>query len=162
MLIFVSAASGHRFLTEFLEVGGVLTVLEILNLDQLFDEDKIVALQILQTITNTGRSYKELICEVAGVEAVLCALGRTRSEELTESTRLLMITLGRGNPEYAPAVVTSLLGSLCSPSALAQRAAAQILRTLAEEKAARVTVKLDWIAPSLCMLRTGDLQVRTR
>eukprot|EP01052_Picozoa_sp_SAG31_P031580 SAG31_NODE_3361_length_4364_cov_3.184291_5_plen_570_part_00 len=160
VLIFISAASGHRFLTEFLEVGGVLTVLEVLNLDQLFDEDKIVALRILQTIANTGRSYKELICEVSGVAAVLCALGRTQSELLTESVRLLMITLGRGNPEYSPAIVQSLLSTLCHPSALAQRVAVQILRTLAEERAARVTPGIDWIGPALCMLRTGDLQAQ--
>jgi hypothetical protein len=27
----VAASSGHRFLTEFLEVGGIITVLEILQ-----------------------------------------------------------------------------------------------------------------------------------
>ena len=32
--IFVSASSGHRFLAEFMEVGGILTVLEILGLVQ--------------------------------------------------------------------------------------------------------------------------------
>ena len=32
--IFISASSGNRFLREFLEVGGVMTVLEILTLGQ--------------------------------------------------------------------------------------------------------------------------------
>lgn len=32
--VFVSAASGNRFLTEFLEVGGILTVLEIVTIPQ--------------------------------------------------------------------------------------------------------------------------------
>ena len=32
--IFISASSGLRFLAEFLEVGGILTVLEILNIPQ--------------------------------------------------------------------------------------------------------------------------------
>ena len=32
--IFISASSGSRFIAEFLEVGGVLTVLEILGLPQ--------------------------------------------------------------------------------------------------------------------------------
>jgi hypothetical protein len=32
--IFVSASSGNRFLTEFLEVGGILTVLDILTISQ--------------------------------------------------------------------------------------------------------------------------------
>ncbi len=30
--VFLSAASGHRFIVEFLEVGGALTVLEILGM----------------------------------------------------------------------------------------------------------------------------------
>jgi hypothetical protein len=34
LTIFISAASGNRFLTEFLEVGGILTVLEILTINQ--------------------------------------------------------------------------------------------------------------------------------
>ena len=35
--IFVSASGGHRFLAEFLEIGGILTVLEILGLAQIND-----------------------------------------------------------------------------------------------------------------------------
>ncbi|KAJ2997386.1 hypothetical protein HDV02_005583 [Globomyces sp. JEL0801] len=32
--VFIASASGNRFLTEFLEVGGILTVLEILTINQ--------------------------------------------------------------------------------------------------------------------------------
>jgi hypothetical protein len=46
--IFISAASGHRFLSEFLEVGGVLTVLELLGLVQV----KEVSLTTMKTIHN--------------------------------------------------------------------------------------------------------------
>jgi hypothetical protein len=35
--VFIGASGGHRFLAEFLEVGGVLTVLEILGLSQVSD-----------------------------------------------------------------------------------------------------------------------------
>lgn len=158
--IFVSAASGHRFLTEFLEVGGVLTVLEILNLQQLFEEDVVEALQILHTVANTGRSYKELICEMDGVNAVLCCLQKSRSEVLCEACRLLLITLGRGNPMYAPSLVQSLLAGLTSTNSKAQRIAAQTLRTLVEERATAVTVDLSWAPPTLGMMRTRDLQTQ--
>ena len=158
--IFVSAASGHRFLTEFLEVGGVLTVLEILNLRQLFEEDVVEALQILHTVANTGRSYKELVCEMDGVNQVLCCLQKSRSEVLCEACRLLLITLGRGNPMYAPSLVQSLLAGLTSTNSKAQRIAAQTLRTLVEERATAVTVDLSWATPTLGMMRTRDLQTQ--
>ena len=38
--VFVSASSGQRFLAEFVEVGGVATVIEILSLPQLPEDDK--------------------------------------------------------------------------------------------------------------------------
>lgn len=38
--IFVSASSGQRFLAEFVEVGGVATVVDVLSLKELPAEDK--------------------------------------------------------------------------------------------------------------------------
>jgi hypothetical protein len=159
--IFLSAASGHRFLTEFLEVGGVLTVLEILNLRQLFEEDVVEALQILHTVATTGRPYKELICEMAGVDAILHCLRKSRTETQCEACRLLLITLGRGNPTYAPMLSTALVGGLsCSSNPKAQRISAQTLRTLVDERATGVSVELSWSTPALGMLRTRDLQTQ--
>ena len=53
-------------MAEFLEVGGVLTVLEILGLKQAKEEDKAEALRLLTCLANAGRKYKELICESYG------------------------------------------------------------------------------------------------
>ena len=53
-------------MAEFLEVGGVLTVLEILGLKQAKEEDKAEALRLLTCVANAGRKYKELICESYG------------------------------------------------------------------------------------------------
>ena len=79
----------------------------------------VEALQILHTVANTGRSYKELICEMDGVTATLCCLQRSRSEVLCEGCRLLLVTLGRGNPTYAPQLVQLLLGTLTSTNSKA-------------------------------------------
>lgn len=51
---------------EFLEMGAVLTLLEILGQENLSDEDKTEALRLLQIIANEGQKYKELMCESYG------------------------------------------------------------------------------------------------
>ena len=43
--VFVGAADAPRFMAEFLEIGGVLTVLEILGLKQV-SEVGLVAIQV--------------------------------------------------------------------------------------------------------------------
>ncbi|XP_067893217.1 armadillo-like helical domain containing protein 1 isoform X4 [Heterodontus francisci] len=68
--VFLSATSGHRYLIEVLEVGGLLTFLEILKLKQLREDNKQEALKLLQIIANAGRKYKELICESYVVKIV--------------------------------------------------------------------------------------------
>jgi hypothetical protein len=51
---------------EFLEVGGMLTVLEVVGLKSAKDPDKAEGLRLLTTIANKGRQFKELICESYG------------------------------------------------------------------------------------------------
>ena len=58
--------SRQHFLMEFLEVGGMLTVLEVVGLKSAKDTDKAEALRLLTIITNKGRQYKELVCESYG------------------------------------------------------------------------------------------------
>ena len=54
-------------MAEFLEVGGVLTLLEIIGLKQAKEADKLEGLKNLVHIANAGRKYKELICESYGI-----------------------------------------------------------------------------------------------
>ena len=53
-------------MNEFLEVGGVLTCLEILGLKQAKEVDKSESLRLLTYIADAGRKHKELICESYG------------------------------------------------------------------------------------------------
>ena len=53
---------------EFLEVGGILTLLEIVNLKSCEEADKAEALRLLTQISLKGRQYKEMICESYGKE----------------------------------------------------------------------------------------------
>ncbi|KAJ3014746.1 hypothetical protein HKX48_004984 [Thoreauomyces humboldtii] len=130
--IFISASSGHRFLAEFLEVGGVLTVLEILGLAQVKEPDKAEALRVLLSVAQAGRRYKEFICESYGVRAVADCLGRSRSEITQDYARNLLHQLGVGNPKFLMQVYKSLLSLLTSqgPPPTSQQMAGQALRLL--------------------------------
>ncbi|KAI9090522.1 armadillo-type protein [Phlyctochytrium arcticum] len=130
--VFVSASSGHRFLAEFLEVGGVLTVLEILGLSHVKEPDKAEALRLLLSVAHAGRKYKEFICESYGVRAVADCLGRSRSEVTQDYARNLLYHLGIGNPKFLMQVYKSLLSLLTSqgPSPTSQQMAGQALRQL--------------------------------
>ena len=59
-------SSSHHFLAEFLEVGGALTVLEVIGLRGGREGDKAEALRLLACIADRGRQFKELLCESYG------------------------------------------------------------------------------------------------
>ena len=67
-------ARSHQFLQEFLEVGGVLTVVEILSVKQASESDKTEALKLLLCVSSAGRQYKEIICEGYGQHVLLLAI----------------------------------------------------------------------------------------
>ena len=96
--VFVSASSGQRFLAEFVEVGGIATVIEILSLPQLPEEDKRCSMRLLSSIAAAGRHYKEIVCEGDGVEALENFMAGSKSEGLLEEARDLLVTIGRANP----------------------------------------------------------------
>ena len=68
--IFVGASSGQRFLAEYVEVGGLATLVEIIALKQLSDYDKTETLLLLQAVADAGRHYKEVLCEAGLVPAL--------------------------------------------------------------------------------------------
>lgn len=61
------AVVSDQYLVEFLEDGGVLTLLDILSHTQSKEEDKVEALRLLLTLSNAGRKFKEMICESHGI-----------------------------------------------------------------------------------------------
>lgn len=52
---------------EFIEVGGILTLLEIISLKQSKELDKSEALKLLCVVASAGRHHKEIICESYGM-----------------------------------------------------------------------------------------------
>ncbi|XP_021106411.1 uncharacterized protein C1orf228 homolog isoform X4 [Heterocephalus glaber] len=127
--IFLSAVSSNRYLIEFLEVGGVLTLLEILGLEKIKEEDKKESIKLLQFIANSGRKYKELICESYGVRSIAEFLAKSKSEETQEEVQILLDSLVHGNPKYQNQVYKGLIALLPCTSPKAQQLALQTLRT---------------------------------
>ncbi|KAG8507672.1 Armadillo-like helical domain containing protein 1, partial [Galemys pyrenaicus] len=127
--IFLSAVSSYRYLTEFLEVGGVLTLLEILGLEKIKEEDKKESIKLLQTIANSGRKYKELICESYGVRSIAQFLATAKSEETQEEVQTLLDSLVHGNPKYQNQVYKGLIALLPCVCPKAQQLTLQNLRT---------------------------------
>lgn len=127
--IFLSAVSSNRYLIEFLEIGGVLTLLEILGLEKIKEEDKKESIKLLQIIANTGRKYKELICESYGVRAIAEFLAKSKSEETQEEVQVLLDTLVHGNPKYQNQVYKGLIALLPCGAPKAQQLALQTLKT---------------------------------
>jgi len=128
--VFIAASSGQRFLAEFVEVGGIATVIEILKLPGLSEEDKARATSLLSSVAAAGRHYKEIVCEGYGIEVLEGLMRSSKSEDQLEEARELLVTLGRGNPAFSTHVHKALLRLLKSESSVTQRLACSGLRTL--------------------------------
>ena len=91
----ISSSRDHRrkFLSEFLEVGGILTVLEVLSVKKASEEDRMEALNLLLDIVKTGRQCKELLCESSGVRSVAQCLAQSTSTQTQETAQQLLFHL---------------------------------------------------------------------
>jgi len=157
ILVFVGSSNGHKFLTEFIEVGGVLTLLEILGLKLIDDVDKREALKIITIIANIGRKYKELICESFGIKAVAECLARSNSIECQDACKNVLQELSVGNPKYLNQVYKALISLLRSSSPEAQQIAAQILQNVQPMvESASISI----VDPVLMLLRSLHLEVQ--
>nr|XP_033772433.1 armadillo-like helical domain containing protein 1 isoform X3 [Geotrypetes seraphini] len=126
--IFLSAVSGSRYLLEFVEIGGILTLLEILGLKDLKDENKTQALKLLQIMANAGRKYKELICESYGVRGIAECLAKSGIEEIQEQAQHLLESLAHGNPKYQNQVYRGMIAVLPCTCPRAQQLTLQSLQ----------------------------------
>ncbi|XP_048845422.1 armadillo-like helical domain containing protein 1 isoform X2 [Brienomyrus brachyistius] len=155
--VFLSASNSHRYLTEFLEVGGVLTLLEILNQKQIKDEDKTEALRLLQIISDAGRKYKELICESFGVRVIVECLAKSTSVDTKETASVLLESLAHGNYKYQEQVYKGLVALLQCTSPKAQQLALQNLRIVHKiVNSAHPNI----VEPLLNMLKSLNLEVQ--
>ncbi|KAG7488819.1 hypothetical protein MATL_G00038590 [Megalops atlanticus] len=165
--VFLSASSSHRYMIEFLEVGGVLTLLEILGQKETRDEDKTEALYLLQMISNAGQKFKEFICESHdihrdsyvsnGLRVIAECLVKSKVEHSQETARVLLESLAHDNPKYHRQVYKCLIALLPCNSPKAQQLVLQTLRIVQEiVKTAHPSI----VEPLLNLLRSSHLEVQ--
>nr|XP_033772434.1 armadillo-like helical domain containing protein 1 isoform X4 [Geotrypetes seraphini] len=126
--LFIFLPDSSRYLLEFVEIGGILTLLEILGLKDLKDENKTQALKLLQIMANAGRKYKELICESYGVRGIAECLAKSGIEEIQEQAQHLLESLAHGNPKYQNQVYRGMIAVLPCTCPRAQQLTLQSLQ----------------------------------
>eukprot|EP00794_Sanderia_malayensis_P007752 gene7752-8594_t len=147
----------HKYLAEFLEVGGILTLLEILGLKQVKEEDKAECLKLLSCIAANGRKYKELICESFGVRAVAECLAKSTTIDTQDHAKYLLQDLATGNPRYEVQVYKALTSLLSSVSPKAQQLACHTLRYV---QGIVGKASLSIVDPTLSLLRSLHVEVQ--
>jgi len=140
--VFLSAESGQRFLTEFVEVGGVPALLGVFLTRKPSVTDKLAAIKLLSLIARAGRHYKEVICESNGLESLHELMTSMAYEDLVRDSSELLASLCRSNPRYAAQAHLTLLSLLASDLPTTQRYAAASLRSLLSQHAAAAAVAL--------------------
>ncbi|KAH9499932.1 Armadillo-like helical domain containing protein 1 [Bulinus truncatus] len=155
--IFLSASSGHKFMAEFMEVGGTLTLLEIIGLKQAKDTDKTEALKCLSCIANAGRKYKELICESYGIRSVAECLAKSKLEDTQDACRNVLLLLAQGNPKFQNQVYKAFIALLPCSSPKAQQMACNSLRVVQKIVGSSNPSIVD---PLLNLLKTLHLEVQ--
>ncbi|XP_034565108.1 armadillo-like helical domain containing protein 1 [Notolabrus celidotus] len=155
--VFLSASSHDQYLVEFVEDGGVLTLLEILSHSKSKEEDKTAALCLLLTVSNAGRKYKEFICESNGVKVIAESLATSNTDDTQESARALLESLSHGNPKYQNQIYKGLITLMTCSSPKAQQL---VLCTLHIVQSKMKTAHHNIVEPLLHMLRSLHLEVQ--
>uniref|UniRef100_A0A3Q3KK75 Armadillo like helical domain containing 1 n=1 Tax=Mastacembelus armatus TaxID=205130 RepID=A0A3Q3KK75_9TELE len=153
--IFLSASSHDQYLMEFLEDGGVLTLLDILSYAQSKEEDKTEALRLLLTVSNGGRKYKEIICE--SLKVIAECLAESDTEETQETAWALLESLSHGNPKHQNQIYKCLITLMTCTSPKAQQLVLHTLRTVQSKLK---TAHHGIVEPLLKMLRSLHLEVQ--
>nr|XP_019936398.1 PREDICTED: uncharacterized protein C1orf228 homolog [Paralichthys olivaceus] len=155
--IFLSASGHDQYLMEFLEDGGVLTLLDILSHAESKEEDKAEAVHLLLTVSNAGRKYKEMICESHGVKVIAECLAKSNTEETQDTAWALLESLSHWNPKYLNLIYKSLIALMACSSPKAQQ---MVLHTLRIVQSKMKTAHHSLVEPLLNMLRSLHLEVQ--
>jgi len=155
--VFVGATGGQRFLVEFMEVGGALTVMEILQLPYATEDDLAAAMELLLAFADAGPKFKESLCQSGAIGFVADCLVRVARQTSRQAAHDLLYQLALGNMVYQNEVIAALVAMLPTAPSGAQMAAAQILRLVIPT---RETVDASVVDPVLSLLGSLELQVQ--
>ncbi|XP_039462198.1 armadillo-like helical domain containing protein 1 isoform X3 [Oreochromis aureus] len=159
-----SMKNSDQYLINFLEDGGVVTLLNILSHSQSKDDDKAGAIKLLLTVSKAGRKYKEIICESHGVKVIGECLATSNRDETKEAASVLLESLSHGNPRYQDQVYKYLITCMTCSS---PKSLQLILHTLcivqvkpATYRRKMKTAHYSIVEPLLNTLRSPHLEVQ--
>eukprot|EP01083_Nonionella_stella_P136857 416608_1 len=92
--IFLTSTCGQRFLNEFIDVGGIGTILEIISSKKMAEVEKQKSFKILDIVCKSGRPNKEALCRLQGIQQTAKCLCMSEDARTQESARSLLIQLG--------------------------------------------------------------------
>ena len=113
---------------ELLESGSLLTLIEMLSLENPTEEDKNASIQVIHSISCYGLKYKEIICKVGSIRVICECLAKAKLEELQQNCFHLLDSLVKGNPRYVASIYRALIALLPADSHFAVHTALQLLR----------------------------------
>jgi hypothetical protein len=144
---------GQRFMMNFMEVGGVQTLTDILVhvKGENRSQDKNSALLILIHVANSGRVYREMVCDGDGIDMIVKATLEETNERTLELTASLFMSLGQGNPRKSSLVHSGLLYIMLHGGEAGALCAATTLRSLQLAKQA-YSASTGSLGPSLTMV----------
>ena len=96
--------------------------------------DKQNALLILIHVANSGRVYREMICDGVGVDLIVQGLLKEEREQILELYSSLLSALGQGNPRKSSLVHAALVYTMHEGVEAACLTAATTLRSLQMSK----------------------------
>lgn len=114
-------------------------------------------LDVLLVISNTGRKYKEFICESEGVNALSECLIMSYSEKTQRKACAVLDSLSQGNPKHLNHVYQELIRLLSHKSPKVQKMVLSILRSL---QSTMTTAHNRIVDPLLETLKTLHLETQ--
>ena len=145
LLVFLRSSNGSRYLVEFLEAGGLLTLLQLLTAQHRGVEKSVkhAAMQVLECMLGAGKVYREMVCKYQGVDALLGVLEEAAGSESQHLACELVLQLGMGSPAYTVLVLEKIVDVLPCGNPGAQHNAALATKKLLAAVARQGTHQLD-------------------
>jgi hypothetical protein len=153
-------ACGQKPLTEFLEIGGVFTLLDILNQDVCKTQDRQETIKVLNIIASSGRRYKELICENTGINSLINGTWFISDQETILAYRTLFLTLSKGNPKEIDRLLVGLSKIVCEAPKNGALLGCYVLRELSKTMEIKQLTDRRIINALFQHLLSADLRLR--
>ncbi|CAD2217181.1 hypothetical protein AGDE_09120 [Angomonas deanei] len=106
---------GTSYITLFCESGMNAALTDCLDSETpdgaplIQPVDRLEIVRLLLFIANSGRVYREMVCDEEGLTQVLHALQREDVADVVSHTIDLLVVIAQGNPKMAPLIHTAML-----------------------------------------------------